>query len=72
VQHDTIAEQKSQCLGLVALQQIEIELCSRIENCHLNGWIHTVVAVQNPRYRRDTDLGLCRDLLEADSTALRR
>ena len=72
MEHDSIAEKKGQRPGLVALQQIEIELRSRIKNRHLNGWIDTVVSVQNPRHRRNTDLGLCRDLFEADSTTLGR
>ena len=70
MEHDSIAEKKGQRPGLVALQQIEIELRSRIKNRHLNGWIDTVVSVQNPRHRRNTDLGLCRDLFEADPTSL--
>jgi len=66
VQHDSIAENKGERLCLVALQQIEIELGGRIKNRSLNGWIDSVVPVQDSGYCGHADLGRGRDLPQSN------
>jgi hypothetical protein len=68
MKHDSVAEEKSERPGLVALQQmqIRIEFGGRIQDRRLNGWIHAVISVQNPRDRGHADLGRFSDLFETD------
>jgi len=62
VEHRSIAKDKGQSLGLISLGEIDPEFCCRIHDSLLNGWVNTIISIQDSRNSRNADLSSFRDL----------
>src|ERR1700691_5022328 len=71
VVHSAIAEKKDKGFGLVSYGKIDVQLCDRIENNLSQIRVDTVVSVQNPGDRRNTDTRDGRNLTKSNLANLR-